>query len=249
MPHPESEHFKGKTVPEHLKEARTKGMLVSAEVHGIELSGQQGAFADALRDTSLAMALLSLIAFWMLPKTEAFVFTLLFLFGWTIWKTCRSALLGRARLERLHRVIEEERWEIEHHRQQEREELMEIYQAKGFEGDLLTQVLDVLMADNNRLLQVMLTEELGLSLEAYDHPLKQAFGAFVGALLATGCGVLAYLLLPAHGFFIAAAPLFLAGGIWTAKLEDIPLLPSVVWNLSLFCLTTGLIYFTKRFFS
>ncbi len=35
------------------------------------------------------------------------------------------------------------------------------------------------MADDNRLLRVMLEEELGLTLEAYEHPLKQAFGALL----------------------------------------------------------------------
>ena len=32
------------------------------------------------------------------------------------------------------------------------------------------------MADGDRLLRVMLEEELGFSLEVYDHPLKQALG-------------------------------------------------------------------------
>jgi len=247
MPHSTSDHFGGKTVPEHIKEARIKGMQASAEIHGTEISGYKAAFADSLRDTSLAMALIAEVSFTLLPNPKAFLLTLLFLVGWMIWKTCRSSLLGWARLERLHRLIEEERWEIQHHRPQEREELMELYQSKGFEGDLLTEVINVLMADDNRLLEVMLIEELGLPLEAYEHPLKQAFGSFLGSFIAVILGSAFYFLIPSYGFLVAAFPLFLAGGIWTAKIERIKILPSLIWNMSVFGLTIGFIYFTKEF--
>jgi hypothetical protein len=110
-------------------------------------------------------------------STPLFLMLSLFSFGWAVWKTGRSALLGWGRMERLHRLIEEERWEIQHHRAQERRELGEMYRAKGFDGKLLEEVLDVLMSDDNRLLKVMLEEELGLTLEAYEHPLRQAIGA------------------------------------------------------------------------
>ena len=96
-------------------------------------------------------------------------------------------MLGWSRLERLHRVIEEERWEIEHHRPQEREELRALYAAKGLRENSSMRSIEVLMADDNRLFQVMLEEELGLTLEAYEHPLKQAFGAFFGAHCSALC--------------------------------------------------------------
>ncbi len=89
----------------------------------------------------------------------------------------RSAWLGWSRLERLHRILAQEKWEIEHNREQEREELGVLYAAKGFEGKLLEDVLDVLMADGDRLLKVMVEEELGLTLESQVHPLKQGLGA------------------------------------------------------------------------
>ena len=57
-------------------------------------------------------------------------------------KCGRSAILGWSRLSRLHRLIEEERWEIEHHRPQEKEELIALYKAKGFSGDLLDEVIE-----------------------------------------------------------------------------------------------------------
>ena len=94
----------------------------------------------------------------------------LFSIGWLFWKLGRSSLLGWARLERLHRLIQQEQWEIEHHRAQEKEELTAMYHQKGLTGKLLEQVIEVLMADDNRLLRVMLEEELGLTLETYEHP-------------------------------------------------------------------------------
>src|SRR5262249_44443752 len=131
--------------------------------------------ADAARETCLALALL-----WLFGLHWAAL--LIFSGAWLIWKTGRSAWLGWSRIERLHRIVAQEKWEIEHHRQQEREELGALYAAKGFEGKLLEDVLDVLMADNDRLLRVMVEEELGLSLHSQEHPLKQATGAFLGVL-------------------------------------------------------------------
>ena len=247
MPHPVSDHFEGKSIPEHLKEARKKGMQAAAEIHGTEISGSNAAFADALRDTSIAMALVGTVALAFIPEDQVFLFLLLLLGGWVIWKTCRSALLGWARLERLHRLIEEERWEIQHHRPQERQELMELYQSKGFEGPLLTDVLDVLMADDNRLLEIMLIEELGLSLEAYEHPLKQAAGAFLGAFTALILGTFSYFFLPFYAVLPIALVLFLSASLWTAKLENVRLLPSFIWNFAIFALSVGFVHFIQEF--
>ena len=144
---PPSEHFQGKTVVEHLKEARTRGAMASAEIHGVEMPGHFGAGADAGRETAIALSILWIVLPHFLSMKETWLLLLLFSVGWIIWKTARSALLGWARIERLHRVIEEERWEIEHHRQQEKEELAEMYMAKVLTGKLLDDVVDVLMAD------------------------------------------------------------------------------------------------------
>src|SRR5262249_53556095 len=124
--------------------------------------------------------------------------------AWLIWKTGRSAWLGWSRIERLHRVVEQEKWEIEHHRQQEREELKALYATKGFEGKLLEDVLDVLMADGDRLLRVMVEEELGLTLESHEHPLKQAVGAGLGVLFSSILCLFGLWLYPSLGLLIAA---------------------------------------------
>jgi vacuolar iron transporter family protein len=248
MPHPTSDHFQGKSVPEHLKEARKKGAMAAAELHGTEISGQKAAFADAAKDTALSASLLWLLISPLVAEKNRLLVMGLFLLGWILWKTCRSASFGWARLERLHRVIEEERWEIEHHREQERRELCELYQAKGFEDPLLTQVIDVLMADDNRLLQVMLEEELGLTLEGYEHPLKQAFGAFLGASFAALCGFFCCFFGSSAALFASLGGIFLAAGAFTAKVENIQMISSFIWNIAIFSLCLSFIYFLQQFF-
>jgi len=232
-----TDHFEGKSVLEHLKAARAKGGLAAAEIHGTEMPGHLSAAADAARDTAVVLLLL-----WILFPT-AISLLLIFAAGLFLWKIGRSALLGWARLERLHRVIEEERWEIQHSRQQEREELAALYQAKGLSGKLLDDVVTVMMADDNRLLHIMLEEEMGLALEIYEHPLKQSVGAGIGVVLATA--------LFAGGYFffsplIATALTILIAAITVAQLEKNRRIEALIWNLSLVAFVGTSIYFLKK---
>lgn len=169
------DHFKGKSVPDHLKQAREKGANASEQIHGVELSGSFQAACDAVKETAIYLSVLYLIVPQAIP---------IFGIALGIWKSGRAAFLGWSRLNRLNQLIEEEHYEIKNSRETEQKELTEIYRAKGFESPLLDQVVQVLMADENRLLTVMLEEELGLRLEEYEHPLKQGFGAFMGVFLA-----------------------------------------------------------------
>lgn len=240
---PPSDHFQGRTVIEHLKEARARGAMVSSEVHGTEMPGHYAAGADSAKEMALAVLILWVIFSHFLSTEKSWLFLILFCCGWILWKTARSALLGWSRVERFHRVIEEERWEIQHHRQQEKLELTEMYQAKGLSGKLLEEVIDVLMADDNRLLRVMLEEELGLTLEAYEHPLKQAAGAFCGSLTSAFLCLFALFALPSFGMPIAAALVITIATVISTRLERNRSWTMVIWNLAIAGLMAGCVYF------
>lgn len=236
-------HFKDKEAIEHVIEAQAKGIISSSEIHGTEISGSMAAAADASREMALVLLLIWSMLSLLIPNMQIFVFLLIFSIGWSIWKFGRSAWLGWSRLERLHRVLEQERWEIEHNREQEKEELRELYAAKGFEGKLLDTVVDVLMADDNRLLRVMVEEELGLSLATQEHPLKQGLGGLFGSLITAFVCLTALFFFSFYGL-IAATMLFLAAtGALLAYLSHNRTIPAIIWSIGLGIVSYGTVKF------
>lgn len=240
MPMDTTPHFKGQGPLAHVIEAQKKGLVDQSEIHGTEPSGARSGFTDSLRETALFLGF-----FWELLlflRIEPQLFTIILLpvaLGFMIWRGGRGMLLGWERMERLHRIVEEERYEIENHRQQERDELKELYRAKGFQGTLLEEVVDVLMADGERLLKVMVEEELGLSLQSQEHPLKQgagaAFGVFIAALLILG----GLLLSPSSPWLTLPLLFLLSGALSTYYLRN-RLLPGMVWHLAIGVIALGI---------
>lgn len=244
------QHFEGKEATEHLKAARVKGAKATAELHGTEMPGYLSAGADSLKETAILLTgMWLLLIHFGLPETKTLWVLGLFSLGWLFWKVGRSSLLGWARLERLHRLIQQEQWEIEHHRAQEKEELTAMYAQKGLSGKLLEQVVEVLMADDNRLLRVMLEEELGLTLESYEHPLKQAAGAAVGVLIAFVGMVVGYLLFGFLGIALLLGLLFAGATLLASHKEGNELMKSLVWNLAVAVLATTSLYLVARWIS
>jgi hypothetical protein len=238
-------HFQGKEALEHVIDARIKGFAASSEIHGTELPGHYSSAADAAKETAIILLILwTLFSEMGFEEASSHLFSLLFIIGYMIWKVGRSACLGYNRLERLHRLIEEERFEIEHNRLQEKEELRALYAAKGFSGKLLDEVVDVLMADDNRLLQEMLEEELGIHLETYEHPLKQAAGAFVGVFGSAVIMSFGLFGLPSWGPFPCAALIVALSSGTTAQLQKNKPIPSIIWNLAIGSLVVAIVYFS-----
>lgn len=242
-------HFKGKEAIAHVAEVQALGMLSSAEIHGMELPGHLSAGTDAARETAVVIALVWLVLVELAAPFHQTLFILaIFSAGWLLWKVGRSAWLGWFYLERMHRIVDQERWEIEHNRQQERDELRVLYAIKGFEGKLLEDVLDVLMADNDRLLRVMVEEELGLSLQTYEHPLKQSLGAAIGTFCTVLIALIGYAVYPALGLGIGALiSLGVASGL-SAYFERNRIIPAVVWNIGVAVLAFGVSYFLFKYF-
>lgn len=75
-----------------------------------------------------------------------------------------------------------EYWEVENLPEKEKEEIREIYQAKGFEGELLEQVVEVITADKDRWVDVMMKEELNMT-KADKSPFAMGAMTFVSFVL------------------------------------------------------------------
>ncbi|KAF3362322.1 Uncharacterized protein PHSC3_001151 [Chlamydiales bacterium STE3] len=242
-------HFKGKDAVTHVAQSQAQGMITAAEVHGTEIPGPVSAGADAARDTAFLLLVLSLILGQLMPQHNLVNILIIFSAGFLFFRLGRSAWLGWFRLERLHRVLEQEKWEIEHNRDQEREELQELYRAKGFEGQLLEDVTDVLMADGDRLLKVMIEEELGLSLQNVEHPLKQGIGAAVGVLLAYTSCLLGFFLLGTQGLFLANILTIGVAAMIIALYAKNKWVAAAVWNVAFSLLAYFLIFFLFQIIS
>ncbi|MDO8498231.1 MAG: VIT1/CCC1 transporter family protein [bacterium] len=59
--------------------------------------------------------------------------------------------------------LQNELWEIKHIPEKEKEEIREIYSAKGFKGQLLEEIVDTICADEKTWVNIMMSEELHLS--------------------------------------------------------------------------------------
>src|SRR6185437_13423218 len=118
---------------------------------------------------------------------------------------------------------------------------------KGFQGKLLEEVLDVLMADDNRLLRVMVEEELGLTLETHEHPLKQAVGALCGSLLAAFVCLASLTIDFGWGMILSSFIVAGASAGLSAHYSENRVIQAVVWNLGLWVLSFGTVYFLLEY--
>lgn len=237
-------HFEGKDAARHVVEAKAKGLLDQTESHGTEPPSLLSAACDSSKETSFSLLLLFAVATFAGLTHEAIGKVLIFFsIGLMMWKMGRSAMIAWGRLERLDKVLEEERYEIEHNTEQEREELSALYQAKGFEGKLLERVIDVLMADDNRLLKVMLEEELGLRLGSCEHPLKMAVASGLASFLSSIFILTFYFF--GKDFSLILGGLLVIGfcSLVAAKFEKNEPLSTLIWNLSIATGVLGTIYF------
>jgi hypothetical protein len=244
-----TDHYEGKDALGHLMDARRRGHLAGHEAHGIEPSGVKNALVDSAKWCAVLLPFLSLIFFHLNIEIEKqLVFMGIFSFGLALWQFGRASFLGWARLEKLHRVTLQEKYEIEHNREQEKTELKEIYALKGFKDPLLDEVVNVLMQDDNRLLQVMLDEELGVSAFCQEHPLYQGFGAFCGNIIAAFIALFFTYFYGWTGTLVSCLVISLASAYFFARHQNNRASPSVVWQVALFALSYGSVYFLFEIF-
>ncbi len=90
-----------------------------------------------------------------------------------------------------HKAIEY--WEVDNLPEREREEIREIYAEKGFEGELLDQVVDTITANKDRWVDVMMKEELEMA-EETKSPIAMGGVTFLSFLLFGFVPLLIYVL-------------------------------------------------------
>src|SRR5690606_3970330 len=88
-----------------------------------------------------------------------------------------------------HRQIEY--WEVENLPETERLEIREIYEAKGFKGELLDRVVDVITSDKDVWVDTMMKEELEMVM-GEKTPYKTAGVTFVSFILVGSVPLLSY---------------------------------------------------------
>lgn len=102
-----------------------------------------------------------------------------------------SYLSNKSELERYEKHEQIEYWEVDNLPEKEREEIREIYADKGFEGELLDQVVKVITADRKRWVDVMMKEELGMVKEEKS-PLAMGGVTFLSFILVGFIPLLVY---------------------------------------------------------
>ncbi|WP_423818432.1 VIT1/CCC1 transporter family protein [Salinimicrobium sp. TIG7-5_MAKvit] len=125
-----------------------------------------------------------------------------------------------------------EYWEVENLREKEVQEIREIYAAKGFKGELLEQVVEVITADKEVWVDTMMKEELEM-VKSDKTPYKTAGMTFFSFVIVGSVPLLSY-------FFAGSGPaideeLFLFSCILTAvALAIIGSLKSIVTEKNIF---------------
>jgi vacuolar iron transporter family protein len=121
----------------------------------------------------------------------------------------QNYLAVKSQRQILESEISREEFEIENTPDEERQEIEQIYESKGFDGVELKRVVDKITSSKEVWLKTMLTEELGLNLEILGNPLKGALVMFGSFLLGGFLPILPYFVVKA-GFMSSTAAILVA---------------------------------------
>lgn len=133
---------------------------------------------------------------------------------------------GQAQLAQITSAERTERQHIELVPEGEREEIRQLFRAKGFEGELLEQVVDAITRDPELWIATMLREEYGLSAAGIS-PLRAALTTFASFLTVGALPLLPYAFPDMEATTQFLTSLGLAGGVFLG----IGMLKSAVYGL------------------
>ena len=143
-----------------------------------------------------------------------------------------------------------EYWEVENLPELERQEIREIYADKGFEGELLEQVVEVITADKDRWVDVMMKEELEIIPDG-KAPFKIGLVTYISFITIGLIPLLSYLFNssnedPRTTFIIACVLTsigFMIIGYLKARVTEMNRLKGTLETLLLGALAAGVAYF------
>lgn len=144
----------------------------------------------------------------------------------------------RSDLEQLAKARRHEAMHIELVPDGEREEIRQIFARKGFEGDILEEIVTTITADRELWIDTMITEELGLPLEP-PHPIPAATVTFVAFFLAGLVPLMPYLVLPSTDSSLFQVSSLMTGltffviGVGKGRVLQLPVLRSGLGTLLL----------------
>lgn len=147
-----------------------------------------------------------------------------------------SYLQTKSEREQVEQARQSERHHIKHIPAGERQEIREIFARKGFEGDMLAEIVETITEDKEVWVNTMLMEELGLNPHGR-HPGRAGLATFLAFLLAGVVPLAPFLIpgLPLETAFIISALVagaaFLGVGLIKGALLNRPLLRSGIETL------------------
>lgn len=147
-----------------------------------------------------------------------------------------------------------EYWEVENIPEAERQEIRDIFKEKGFKGRLLEQATNVICADKDRWVEMMMTEELGMIKEQRS-PFKIGLVTFISFLILGLIPLTVYVFdfinpIEGHLFLIACLLTFLAFslvGYLKSYVNQTSKIKGVLETLLLGAAAAGVAYFVGDF--
>jgi len=165
-----------------------------------------------------------------------------------------SYLSTKSEKEHFEKHMAIEYWEVDNLPDVERQEIREIYEAKGFKGKLLEDVVATITADKDRWVDVMMKEELEMAKETKS-PFAMGGVTFLSFILFGLVPLIIYVVdflnpLTQNLFFIASvltALCFISIGFLKSAVTDTPRLRSILETLLLGGAAATLSYFVGDF--